>query len=117
MLFTIFATVLRYKSEGGELAFQKSSRDLANGGWGLLVVVLAVISHELIHALFFRFFTGEWAIFGFKGIYAYAAAPQWYIPRNLHIAVALAPLVILSLLGVLLIPWIAYQLFRRCYSF
>lgn len=111
LLFTIFAAVSRYNSEGGELAFSIGRDNFwPILGWTLLVVVLAVVIHELIHALFFRFFTGEWATFGFKGLYAYAAAPQWYIPRNLHIAVALAPLIILSLLGALLIPWIAYEL-------
>ncbi len=111
LLFTIFAAVSRYNSEGGELSFSIGRENFwPTLGGALLVVVLAVVIHELIHALFFRFFTGEWATFGFKGIYAYAAAPQWYIPRNLHIAVALAPLLILSLLGAMLIPWIAYEL-------
>lgn len=109
--FTIFAALLRYDSEGGEIAFQVGRDNLWPVlGWGLLVVGVTVLLHELIHALFIRLFTGEWATFGFKGLYAYAAAPKWYIPRNLHIAVALAPLVILSLLGVLMIPWIAYEL-------
>lgn len=109
LLFTLFAAVLRYNSEGGELSFSISRENWASTlGGVILIVVLVVLSHELIHALFFRLFTGEWATFGFRGIYAYAAAPQWYIPRNLHIAVALAPLLVLSLLGVALILWIDY---------
>lgn len=109
--FTVFAALLRYDSEGGEIAFRVGGDNLWPVlGWSVLVLGVTVILHELIHALFIRFFTGEWATFGFKGFYAYAAAPQWYIPRNLHIAVALAPLLILSLLGGLMIPWIAYEL-------
>jgi len=109
--FTVFAALLRYDSEGGELAFSVGRENLLPVvGWSLLVIGLTVLLHEVVHALFIRLFTGEWATFGFKGIYAYAAAPAWYIPRNLHIAVALAPLVLLSLLGILFIPWITYEL-------
>jgi Putative zincin peptidase len=96
LLFTIFAAVLRYNSEGGELSFSISRENWGSTlGWVILIVVLVVVIHELIHALFFRLFTGEWATFGFKGIYAYAAAPQWLV---------------LSLLGVVLILWIDYAL-------
>ena len=39
-----------------------------------------------------------------KGLYAYAAAPEWYLPRQHHVAVALAPLVVMTLVGLLWLP-------------
>ncbi|NJN17657.1 MAG: DUF3267 domain-containing protein [Oscillochloris sp.] len=46
-----------------------------------------------------------------KGLYAYAAAPDWYLPRRPYFSVALAPLLAISLLGIgmlLIVPatWI-----------
>jgi len=75
----------------------------------LLVGLFAVlIGHELLHGLFFWIYTGERPAFGFKVVYAYASAPDWYIPRNKFIAVSLAPLVIITLAGLILLPVIAY---------
>lgn len=67
--------------------------------------VLLVVFHEAVHGLFFWLFTGRRPRFGFKGLYAYAASPVGvYIPRNQYLMVGAAPLVILTLVGVLLIP-------------
>ncbi len=63
-----------------------------------------LILHELIHGLFFWFITHERPKFGFKIIYAYAAAPDWYILRNPYLVVGLAPLVLITLFGIFLIP-------------
>ncbi|MEZ4732767.1 MAG: DUF3267 domain-containing protein [Caldilineaceae bacterium] len=104
LLFTVLAAVLRYNVAGDELELRITG---SNIGETLVVVAclvaLTVIIHELIHALFFRIFTGEWARFNVKGLYAYAAAPDWYLPRNLHVAIALAPLVLISVVGMVLI--------------
>ncbi|MGB0387693.1 MAG: DUF3267 domain-containing protein [Ardenticatenaceae bacterium] len=71
----------------------------------ILACFVAVITlHELVHGLFFWLFTKEKPHFGFKIAYAYAAAPKWYIPRNQFIIIGAAPLVILTLAGVALIP-------------
>jgi len=63
---------------------------------------LMVLLHEGVHGLFFWLFTRSRPTFAFKGWYAYAAAPKWYIPRNQYLVVGLAPLLLISLLGVLL---------------
>jgi hypothetical protein len=65
----------------------------------LAVSMVMVILHEAIHGLFFWLFTGGRIKYGFKGAYAYAAAPDWYIPRTPYLVVSLAPLVLISLLG------------------
>ncbi|MBO0797026.1 MAG: DUF3267 domain-containing protein [Ktedonobacteraceae bacterium] len=75
---------------------------------GLLVVsVVMLVGHEAIHGLFFWIFTGNRPVFGFHWVYAYAAAPGWYIPRVPFIIIGLAPLVLITLLGLLLLPFVS----------
>ncbi len=61
-----------------------------------------VLLHEAIHGLFFWLFTRSRPRFAFKLAYAYAAAPDWYIPRNQFLVTTLAPLVLISLAGLLI---------------
>jgi hypothetical protein len=67
--------------------------------WVIGVNVLMIFVHEGFHGLFFWIFTGSRPKFAFKGWYAYAAAPGWYLPRNQYFVVGLAPLVLISLIG------------------
>lgn len=62
------------------------------------------ILHELIHGAFFWIFTEQRPKFGFRGAYAFAAAPEWYIPRSSYFLIGASPLVIISLVGILGIP-------------
>ncbi len=50
------------------------------GGLLLLVVVGIVLLHELVHGLFIWLYTGSRLHLGLGASYAYAAAPDWYIP-------------------------------------
>lgn len=75
-------------------------------GYSLLAYLLMLVLHELVHGLFFWYFTHQRPRFGFKGAYAFATAPGWYFPKNHYLAVGLAPLVVLTLLGLLLLPWL-----------
>ncbi len=77
----------------------------------VVVFVIMVFLHEGIHGLFFWLFTKERPHFGFKLLYAYAAAPEWYIPRNTYIWIGLSPLVLVSIVGVVLFPWISIDWF------
>jgi len=72
----------------------------------LLSVVFFILLHELIHGLFFWRLIGERPLFGLRGLYAFAAAPGWYIPRNPYLWIGLSPLVLISLFGLLLVPLI-----------
>lgn len=72
-------------------------------GGALLLVGLMVILHELIHGVFFWMFTGARPVFGYKGLYAYAGAPDWYLPRNQYALVGLAPLAVITTAGLLLL--------------
>ncbi|HET8910093.1 MAG TPA: DUF3267 domain-containing protein [Ktedonobacteraceae bacterium] len=75
---------------------------------GLLALVLlsaiVILLHEGLHGICYLFFTRSRPVFGFKGLYAYAAAPGWYIPRPQFIVTGLAPLIVLSLLGLIVMP-------------
>lgn len=70
------------------------------------VTVAVIVLHEGVHGFFFHLFTGHRPKFGIGPGYAYAAAPGWYIPRNQYLVVALAPFLLLSLLGLILLTWL-----------
>lgn len=74
--------------------------------WILFLTALHVILHEAVHGFFFWSFTGAKPRFAFRWTYAYAAAPDWYIRRNYYLVIALAPLILISLGGVVLTPWL-----------
>lgn len=73
-----------------------------------LTLFVTLTLHEVTHGLFFLLFTRARPQFGFKGVYAYAAAPGWYIPRPQFIIIGLAPLVVLSVLGLLVSPLVPF---------
>jgi hypothetical protein len=77
--------------------------DLPNGLLALVVMLLTIFItltlHELVHGFFFWFFTKERPKFGIGPGYAYAAAPDWYFPKGKYLIVGLAPLVVLTVLG------------------
>ena len=70
----------------------------------LLVYIAIIILHEIIHGIFFWFITKDKPRFGLRGAYAFAAAPEWFIPRNPYLVVGLSPFVLITLAGILLIP-------------
>jgi len=72
----------------------------------LAAAALMLVVHELIHGLFFWVFTRSKPVFALHLAYAYAAAPGWFIPARQYSIIGLAPLVIISAIGLLLI-WLA----------
>ena len=69
----------------------------------IVALVLVVLIHELVHGLIFWWFSGQRPTFGVKGLYVYAAAsPDVYFPRNQYLIVGIAPIVLLTLVGLLL---------------
>ena len=89
-----------------------------NGGFSLkfplpwivgavLALPIVIITHEAIHGIIFWLFTHRRPHFGIKGLVAYAAPPAGlYIPRNAYLIVALAPLVVLTLAGLILLLFV-----------
>lgn len=72
----------------------------------VLVFGAVLVLHELVHGVFFWLFSRSRPRFGFKGAYAYAAAPGWYFPRLRFFVIGLAPLVLISLVGLMMLPFI-----------
>ena len=86
-----------------------SSSGVLPAGWVtvlaiLLALVAVLLLHELVHGAFFWLLTRSRPRFGLQITYAYAAAPDWYIPRNPYLVVGLSPLALITLVGVALMP-------------
>jgi hypothetical protein len=75
-------------------------------GWGLIAILASIIImlvfHELIHGMFFWLFTHERPKFALRSGYAFAAAPNWYLPKFQYIIVGLSPLIVISILCIML---------------
>ncbi len=71
--------------------------------WIIGVTAVMLVIHEAIHGAFFWIYTRCRPRFGFRVTYAFAAAPDWYIPRNYYLVVALSPLILMTVLGIGLI--------------
>ncbi len=100
----------------------RSINPFAGGLWGivtifsiidilglLLSIILMLIFHELIHGLFFWWFTHERPKFALKSGYAFAAAPDWYLPKFQYAIVGLSPLVVISVICILLAAFLPTQ--------
>jgi hypothetical protein len=71
---------------------------------GIIAFAMAMLVHELVHGLFFWRFTGKRPTVGIKGVFVYVAVPSdVYLPRNQYLLVGLAPLVMLTLVGLVLL--------------
>jgi hypothetical protein len=88
---------------------------------GVVALVLMMLIHELVHGLFFWWFAGQRPTFGIKGLYVYAAvSPEVYFPRNQYLIVGIAPLVLLTLVGLLLmliVPVVAVPILSLSIAF
>ena len=76
----------------------------------LLVTLVMILVHEGVHGLFFLVYTHQRPSFGFRGYYAFASAPSWYLPRNPYLVVSLAPFVLISIIGSGLLAILPYVL-------
>lgn len=72
----------------------------------LIAIVVMLTVHEGFHGLFFWIFSRSRPVFAFKIYYASATAPGWYFPRWQYILVGLAPLVAITLIGILCLAWL-----------
>ena len=89
-----------------------SSFSLLSLGVILLSILIVLIFHELTHGLFFWLFTHEHPTFSLKAGYAYAAAPQWYLPILQYLLVGISPFVIITILYILLARLVPLHLIK-----
>jgi hypothetical protein len=79
----------------------------------LLLVVslgLMIILNEGIRAVIFWIVTRQRPRLGFWGFYAYAAAPEWYLPKRAYLLIKLLPLLLITLLGIASLPIVPLNL-------
>jgi hypothetical protein len=70
----------------------------------VVALVLVPLTHELVHGLFCWWFAGQRPTVGIKGLGVYvAAAAEVHLPRNQYLVVGIAPLLLLTLAGLLLV--------------
>jgi hypothetical protein len=103
---TFLIHLLRPEVSSAGLSFSTNSFNVGSffGTVALLILALLgiVILHEAIHGLGFWWVTGSRPKFGFKGVYAYAAAPEWYLPKHPYLGIGLAPLLVITTVGIIL---------------
>lgn len=69
----------------------------------VVTLILVIPIHEFAHGVFFWWFAGRRPTVGVKGLYVYVAAPpQVYFPRDQYLLVGIAPLVLMTFIGLLL---------------
>lgn len=121
-LFFGAAAWLRPLDMGNAFTFSYSGWELLlAAGKYLLIILVTMVIHEAIHGLGFVWLANIHPVFAFKGAYAYAAAPGWYLPRNPYLMIGLAPVVmitLLALIGLAFVPaqWITALLFAAIFN-
>jgi hypothetical protein len=106
IFFVGMASLLR-SANAGSFQIAMTFWVLLLGLLGCVVLLGAVlVLHELTHGLFYWLFTRSRPKFGFKGVYAYTAMPGWYLSRSQFLMAGLAPLILLSLLGLAIFPFV-----------
>lgn len=111
IMIVMFIILMVIKS----LVCGKINFDLSDGETSLvlfilcIVMILYIIIHELTHGLFYKSFTKEKLKFGLKLTCAYCGVPTIYMKKIPMIITALAPFVIYSLIGVVLMIVVPYN--------
>ena len=106
-IFLQIATAIRPEFSSSSLIEIAAQSEL----WLILLGLVAVLLlHEVVHAFFFWLFTGERPKLGFHALYAFAAAPDWYLPRGRFLVTGVSPFVLITLAGLLLLPVVSASL-------
>lgn len=101
-LVTAWVSWLRPADLNGAFSWLEGAGNLWRWAGMLLGVSMGMLLfHEGLHGLFFWIYTRQPPRFGMGPGYFYACAPQWYIPKNQAMVVMLAPVVGITLGGLL----------------
>jgi putative zincin peptidase len=68
----------------------------------LVTPLLVILVHEALHGAGFWWYTRARPAFGWNGWYAFATAPGWCLTRGQMMVVGLAPLIVITLGGLVL---------------
>jgi CBS domain containing-hemolysin-like protein len=67
----------------------------------LFAITLMLVLHEALHGVCFWVFTCSRPKFAFKGYYAYASIPGWYLPKVPYLVSALMPFLFITVAGLI----------------
>lgn len=103
MFFTWLLSQIRPES-GNLFSFEVSSLSMILVSFVKIIITIlfVLLLHEGFHAFFFWFFSKQKPIIGFKSFYAYASMPGWYFPRNQYLVIGIAPLVFITIIGIIM---------------
>ena len=73
-------------------------------------VALVILLREGLHWLVLWIITGDLPRLGFRGMYAYAAVPEWYLPRRAYTWLTFIPLFGITILGVIAVVLVPLNL-------
>lgn len=79
----------------------------------LLLVVslgLMIVLNEGLRGILLWVATRQRPKLGFHGFVTYTVAPGWYIPRDTTIALRLTPLILITVVGIALVPFVPLNL-------
>lgn len=108
LLLPVIVLVLRasgHLTGSGTFSFDTPGDFLGILGGILLVTVVMLVVHEGLHGLVFWRTTGDAPKFAFKLYYASASPGDWYLPRKPFMLATLLPLVAISLICLVLMPF------------
>lgn len=98
-----FIRMTHPESAGTLLNFTINYTSLVQALLLIVVIVGMLIFHEAIHGIGFWLTTREKPKYGLSLAYAYAAAPDWFIPARIYFWIGIAPLLVIDAVGLLLI--------------
>lgn len=93
---------VQFSSDAMDHLFGSTNVLLQTVGLLILIVVMLVV-HEALHGICFWIFTGSRPKFAFKGYYAYASIPGWYLAKMPYLISALLPFLFITLGGFILL--------------
>jgi len=82
----------------------------------LIGLIAYLISHEFVHGVFIKKYSGKKAKYGFTGIYAYAGSDAYFNKRH-YLIIALAPVVFFGVIFLLLNLFLPLTWFWLIYFF
>ncbi len=104
ILLSILAKSLRPEFKPSRLQFEAPTIERL-GSILVLVLILTIVFavHEFIHTIFLWFFTGHFPILVARAGALAIRLSHWYIPRDQFLVINLAPMCVISLVGLLLL--------------
>ncbi len=77
----------------------------------IIFILIMLVVHEALHGICFWIFTRSRPKFAFKGYYAYASIPGWYLAKIPYLISALSPFLFITVGGFILLAVVSANWF------